>query len=205
MAAVQAERKILESLQKHLHEKTKEVDSLIVRAPLGGTIVTSNLESLKGTYLNRGTEILAIGSGDKKELMISIAHHDAEIFTGHLNHPAWVRLHGRQGFFAPLMEVSPRASIVPKSRALCAPHGGPLPVRVAAPPNEKPETANRYELLTPRFEGRVGLSRELSRSLVAGQRGIVSLRTMDRSIADHLAARIRSGLRNISIFQTLTN
>lgn len=205
MADVQAERKKLEYLRKHLHEKAAEVDSLIVRAPLDGTIVASDLESLIGTYFDRGAEILAIGSEDQKELMISIAHHDAEIFTGHLNHPAWVRLHGRQGFFAPLMEVSPRASIVPNSRALCAPHGGPLAVRVAAPLNEKPETANRYEFLTPRFKGCVGLNRELSRSLVAGQRGIVSLRTTDRSIADHLAARFRSGLRNISIFQTLTN
>ena len=191
----QAEGEQLASLERRLREKEEQLEALTLRAPVAGALVSRDLESLRGTYLKRGAEVLVIGSQDRKELNISIAQEDIEVFSDHLQQALSVRIRGVPGFAASLTEVSPRARREPSSQGFCAPLGGALPVRVLNPVATHTDAQPRYELLSPRFDGNLSLSHEQSLSLLAGQRGFVALRANNRSIADHLLSRLRHWFR----------
>jgi hypothetical protein len=60
--------------------------------------------------------------------------------------------------------------------------------------NEQPQ----YELLAPRFDGYVCLSREQGLSLFVGQRGHVAHHANNRSIADHLISRMQHWFNSFS-------
>ena len=164
--------------------------------PSEGTVVAHDLASRVGTYLERGADLLAIGSEDHKELRISIAQDDVDVFARRVKEPLWVRVRGGRSFSAALGDVTPRASKEPFHEALCAPFGGPLPVRSLDSDAKSPSRKAHYELLAPRFLGRVPLDPEHSLSLLAGQRGIVSLPAGGRSIASHLWTRLSQWFRS---------
>jgi biotin carboxyl carrier protein len=190
-AKAQAEEEELAALERRLAEKDEQLAGLVLRAPVAGTVVSQDLDSLRGTYLARGTEMLVIGSEDRKELILSIAQEDLDVYKRQPGQPLWVRIRGRAGFVTALSEISPRARREPPHDAFCAPLGGPLPVRLLDGEPKETSAESRYELLAPRFEGSVILDREKSLSLHAGQRGCVALRTSERSIADHVFSRLR--------------
>jgi putative peptide zinc metalloprotease protein len=194
----QAEAEQLTSLERRLREKKEQLEALTLRAPVAGTVVSHDLDSLRGTYLKQGAEVLVIGSEDRKELTISIAQEDVDIFGDHLQQALWVRLHGAPRFATSLTKVSPRARREPSSQGFCAPLGGPLPVRVLNSMATQGDAQLRYELLAPRFDGNLSLSREQSLSLLAGQRGFVALRADNRSVGDHLLSRLRQLFRSRS-------
>jgi len=73
---------------------------------------------------------------------------------------------------------------------LCAPFGGPLPVRPVASAQAAASPDEQYELLTPRFVGRIALTPNQSLSVLAGQRGVAALPTSGRSIAGVLRTRV---------------
>jgi len=187
----QSEAQQLAALQQRLREKNEQLEALTLCAPVAGTVVARDLDSLRGTYLKQGAEILVIGSEDHKELNISIAQEDVDIFSDYLQQAFWVRIHGAPRFATSLTKVSPRARREPSSQGFCAPLGGPLPVRILNSMETYGDAQLRYELLAPRFDGNLSLSREQSLSLLAGQRGFVVLRADKRSIADHLLSRLR--------------
>ena len=195
-AACQSEREEIVSLERQLREREVEYAALTMRAPSEGTVVAHDLASRVGTYLERGAEVLAIGSEDHKELRISIAQDDVEVFARSVKEPLWVRVRGGRSFPAALGDVTPMASKVPFHEALCAPFGGPLPVRPLDSEAQPPDHKARYELLAPRFLGSVPLDPERSLSLLAGQRGIVSLPAGGRSIASHLWTRLSPWFRS---------
>ena len=187
IAAYQAELDNVKGLEKQQDEKQAEVEQLTVRAPKGGKIIARNLDLLKDTYLEAGTEIVSMGDEACKELRISVAQEDIEVFTGHLQQPVRIRVPSTDVFQCPLVKVDPRASVQPPHHSLCAPNGGPLVVkRKAADENDSQTATETYELLTPRFVGVVSLSTAQSRSLRAGQRGTITFRTHRESIGSHL-------------------
>ena len=126
----QAEVEQLTSLERRLREKKEQLDALTLCAPVAGTVVSRDLDSLRGTYLKQGAEVLVIGSEDCKDLNISIAQEDVDIFSDHLQQPLWVRIHGAPRFATSLTKVSPQGRREPSSQGFCAPLGGPLPVRM---------------------------------------------------------------------------
>ena len=148
----------LTSLERRLREKKEQLDALTLCAPVAGTVVSHDLDSLRGTYLEQGAEVLVIGSEDCKDLNISIAQEDVDIFSEHLQQDLWVRIHGTPRFATSLTKVSPQGRREPSSQGFCAPLGGPLPVRMLNSMATQGDGAPRYELLAPRFDGNLSLS-----------------------------------------------
>lgn len=186
LAAYQAEQQKLRSLELKLAERQGQVDALTIRAPLAGMVTRRDLDTIVGTFLKAGSEILSIGDPTKKELRVAVAQDDLEHFTAQVGSTVKVRLSGRLVFSASLGHVMPRASLQSPHFALCAAAGGPLPVR---PTDSKSEHAasGDFELLAPRFIGVVPLGPEQSTPLLAGQTGTVSLQTSVDAIGPHLA------------------
>jgi putative peptide zinc metalloprotease protein len=193
-AEAQAEAKRLAAIRRRLHEREEQLEALVLRAPVAGTITSGDVTALRGRHLREGTEVLSIGCEERKELTISIAQEDLDIFKGHLQQSLRVRIRGLPAFHATLSEVSPRALSVPSHAAFCAPMGGPLAVTVADSTEQNASPEDRYQFLAPRFDGRLEMDSSQSLALLAGQRGFVLLRASDLSIVDHLAIRLRSWL-----------
>jgi putative peptide zinc metalloprotease protein len=185
-----AESERLESLRKRLKEKREQVDRLTVRAPVGGTVLTRNPESLLGKYLRPGNEIVAIGDKRAKELRVSIAQDDVDVFFCRTGQLIDVRVGDGARFFGELTRIEPRASMDLTHPALASSSGGPLLVKPKDRKSQEDGAATSdYELLTPRLTGQITLTAQQSENLGAGQRGVVSVRaSTERSIGSYLCA-----------------
>jgi multidrug efflux pump subunit AcrA (membrane-fusion protein) len=187
VAANQAEREHGESLAKKRAEKLAEVAGLTVRAQVAGRLLGRRLDTLVGRYFHAGSEFVSIGAEDRKEVQLAIAQNHLDTFTGNVSRSVTVRLSGGRAFGAVLEKVSPRASLTPPHPSLCAPQGGPLPVRqVTAGAGEPHDGEAKLELLSPTFRGLVALDGPKSSALRAGQRGVVTTRAPGESVGRHL-------------------
>jgi putative peptide zinc metalloprotease protein len=201
MAAWQAEAKTVESLQKKCLEKQVQVDKLTVRAPASGRVISRDPETLLGVYLEPGDEIISIGNEIHKELQIAISQDDLIPFKTAVGRSLQVRLPGGRVFPAPLLRISPRASLQCFHSALSAVNGGPLAVKANKSDADERDfdSDNNHELLAPHLVGTVELTDGQSLQLKAGQVGIASLCSHREALGAHLyrsvARWIRSKLR----------
>jgi putative peptide zinc metalloprotease protein len=191
IAKGQAEAAKGRSLEDKEAEIRRQVDGLIIRAPLPGKIVAHKLDSLLGTYLSVGDEIVVIGNAEKKEIILAADQNDISSYTARLGLPVTVRVTGDESnaFIANLSKVDPRASLRPPHPALGADAGGALPVKAKrqTPESKKAES----ELLDPCFSATVLLSPKQSLQLHAGQRAAVLFHSYDQSWAGRLVMRVR--------------
>src|SRR6185436_17120115 len=81
LAEQQGEAKQREALVTKLQEKQAQLALLAIRAPCSGQILNRKLAALEGTYVEAGQVLLAIGDERKKELHISIAQEDVNVFS----------------------------------------------------------------------------------------------------------------------------
>ena len=186
MAAYQAEKKNLESLETKSREKASQVAQLVLHAPVSGKVIRRDLDSTLGTYMSEGTELLSIGSESHKELRISISQEDLDAFKASLGQAVIVRLPYMRQFQDELHRIKPRASAKIPHPALCAAQDGPLAVKEKDPTADSREEFDHYELLAPRFCGIVEMGPDRSRRLRAGQIGSIRVRTGQESIGGHL-------------------
>ena len=184
-----AESERMEALQKRVKEKREQVERLTVRAPVGGRVLTRRPEVLLGKYLRPGSEIVAIGDEQSKELKVSIAQDDVDDFSGSTGKLVDVRVGDSGRFAGNLSRIEPRASLELVHPALAASSGGPLLVKPKdRHAQDDDSAAAEYEWLAPRLAGRITLTSQQSASLGAGQLGVVSVRTSrDHSLIGHIS------------------
>ncbi len=185
VAAQQAEVERCHALQSQLADLQSRVDRLTVRAPCAGNIIRRNLNTLLGTYLKDGDEILSLGDESNKELRLSIAQEDLDTFAQREGQTVCVDVPGHDLSHSLLEKVIPRATQSSPHPALAAVNGGPLPIKPVAE-NQRAATDETYELLNPRFTAVVGLSRADAQTLRTGQRAVVTCRTSSESVGQHL-------------------
>jgi putative peptide zinc metalloprotease protein len=183
MADAQAERENRLALEKRLVEKRKHIESLEVRAPISGRVMSRSLSSLAGTFASEGAELLSVGDESRKEFHASLAQ--ADVATLRTNELLAVRLPGAGLLNASVVQVTPRASHKPPHRALTAPAGGPLAVRAAGSSREGAE--DEFEFPEPRVT--VHLQLEASKA------GRVAVGTTGRAIIEsHEFSSLAAGL-----------
>jgi putative peptide zinc metalloprotease protein len=183
LAKAQAEDEKLRTLESQLADKQQQVAHLVVRAPRSGKVVARNIQTLRGRYLHRGSDLLMIGDEASKEIRLSIAQQDVDTFRARGDAPLRAYLPGCPVFEASLARIEPRASTQPLDAALCAPHGGPLPVRRSG---QGTHPADRtYELLAPRFTANMTLDPVASAQVHAGQLAVVAVHPYE-SVGRHV-------------------
>jgi putative peptide zinc metalloprotease protein len=185
----QVELKTGQSLETKRQQLAQRMETLVLRAPRAGRVVTRNLAALEGTFLPAGAELLALGDENHKELQVSVGQEELEAFRA-TRAPAEIAVRGGPCLQTPCgaVAVLPRAATEPLHPALGAHCGGPLAVHPVAPPAEA-GTAPRpaqFELLAPRFSARVSLTPGAACQLRAGQLATVSLARGQETIAGHL-------------------
>lgn len=173
-AAAQSEAANHAALEKRLREKRRQFDSLTIKAPIDGQVMSRQLDWLKNTYAHEGDELLTIGNDSQKDFIVSVAQEDgSQLKPGTA---ISLRLTGNNTLTSTVRQITPRASHVPPHGAITVMAGGPLPVRQRT--DEKPNpTANDlpYEFPEPRVTARLALSPDESATLTAGTTGRATL------------------------------
>jgi multidrug resistance efflux pump len=176
-----------EALAKHLLEKRRQLEQLLVRAPLPGRVMARHLELKRGTFLAEGDELLTVADDQRRELQIAIPHEDVEHVVRWVGYDVPVRLPSRGRFIGRLTRISPRAVTTPIHSGLCAPNGGPLAV---APETDRSDEHAPYRLTEPHFTGYVELPRD-GRDAPSGEVGVASFQPASSNLAEELIVRLR--------------
>jgi putative peptide zinc metalloprotease protein len=199
IAAEQVEMETRKALEKRLAELQRQAAQLTITSPIDGRVVADELDSMLGTYLLDGGELMTIADESRKQLRVSIAQDDIERFQSRDRRPVRVRLVGSplDAFSTELDEIEPGASSDVPHAALAAPGGGPLPVKSKLPSSgHSTDDSDHWELLTPRFLATINLDSERSLALKVGQIGTVTLRDGRESIGKHLYRAAQRWLRD---------
>ncbi|MEM9018061.1 MAG: biotin/lipoyl-binding protein, partial [Verrucomicrobiota bacterium] len=84
LPAYQAELETISGLEQKLEESTAYLAALMVVAPSDGRVVGRRLETLPGTWLSVGDEILSVIPNEKVELLISFREQDIDDLDGEI-------------------------------------------------------------------------------------------------------------------------
>jgi putative peptide zinc metalloprotease protein len=187
----QAEAAKGRSLEQKAAEIKKQVESLVIRAPLAGKVVAHDLDSLPGRYLAVGDQIVVIGNEEIKEIILAAAQDDIRSFAAQRAQTVTVRISGDESnsFSAALEKIDPRATLKLPHPALGADAGGALPVKPKHASSDSKTVES--ELLDPYFSGTVSLTPEQSLELHAGQRATILFSSAEQSWAARLVMKLR--------------
>lgn len=170
-AAAQIEEENLAAIKKRLVEKQRQFNSLSIRAPIAGRVMSRTLKWKLGTYATEGTELVTIGDESQKEFRASLSQTDADALraapraTLHL--PSIGRLE------AEARRINPKASFTPPHAALTSVTGGPLAVREV--PVERQRQNEKFEFAEPRQTADFPLDASESARFPVGKTGRVTL------------------------------
>lgn len=192
LASVEAEK--LAGLKKQLAEKQEQSQGLIVRSPLTGFAWRRNLNHLRGSFVQRGDELLTVAKRDTKELLVSVDQRDFESIQLNQNQPLRIVLPGVETFASTIERVDPRASNMPVHRSLCADAGGPLPLK-PAPRNSHSDPDESMVLLSPRFDVLVSLDAPMGQRLKSGQRGRAFFSAPAQSLGSYMFIAVEQWLK----------
>jgi len=172
LAEYQAESEKIKDLHTKWLEKEEQVNSLILRAPVSGTVVVENFEDLQDAYLSIGAEILTIANPQQMQAKISIPQEDIETFRAHEGKAIQIYRSSAplQAISTILDEIKPSATLAILDPALTAMAGGSIDVKPRSK-NEEDTSDNTapYEYLTPHFLAEVTLPANTTALIKAGE------------------------------------
>ncbi|MHB8974746.1 MAG: efflux RND transporter periplasmic adaptor subunit [Pirellulaceae bacterium] len=181
------------ALVERFAEIQRQRDGLRIHAPVAGHIVARSLGNTVGTYVEEGTELLAVGDERSKELLVSVSHEQIEDVLPLLGQPVRFRCGGIRVDVGTLTRLEPRASRQLPHPALSAAVGGPLSVSQADAGDERTEG----RLVQPQFPGVIAVSPETSMRLACGERGYALLGFSRESIGQHVWNRFAEWLQRL--------
>lgn len=183
-----AEEALAEANTQALEESRRQVEALVIRAPISGVVMARRLTDQEGKYLKQGEELCKVARG-RVEVRISVPQRDMERFQMRIGLPVSVRLpsgtvEGR------VRSLDPMGSHAAIDRALLAPWGGPLAAKANDAKKQssdgKEENAEAWTLPEPHFVARVEVDADALPAGYAGQRAEVSFYAWDRTIAQRI-------------------
>ncbi|WP_153559336.1 site-2 protease family protein [Roseimaritima sediminicola] len=190
MATAQAEQ--LASLRRQRAEVQRQVDALTVRATRGGRVITPRLQTLRGTYLHQGDEVVRVAEERDKELLAAIDGGDLQGYRQAVEsgRSLTARLRGGMTLEVIPSPPAPRASLSVPHPALAASSGGPL--ALAAP--LETERGGERTLVSPHTEAVSPLSPEAAATLRTGQQGMLIIGDT-RSLVQRIYQRLWASVR----------
>ncbi len=177
LAAMQAESEMRIALRERADDQEHRLKSSKVIAPCNGSIMDRDVLSRVGSYIREGETLAIVGDEANKELYVSVAQDDIQQFLEQNGNDVdvWLLAPYPRRLTCRLRSVDPRAMLDVTEPALSGQHGGPLAVRAVTSSDESEDPEVTWELLEPRFEAVVGLTREQSVALRTGQSATVRL------------------------------
>jgi putative peptide zinc metalloprotease protein len=195
----QKQQETLVALEKQLEELRQLNESLIVRAPVDGVVLTRDLDSQLGRFVDPGTELIKIGPSGRFKLIGLAGQDDAKWFQDSLNKPVEIRIWGSYfvDFQSSIAKVNPRATDTLPHGGFAVPFNGPLSViheratsgETTGDPNQS--TAANLRLTQPRVEIELRVPADIQLQLHAGQMGLASFHDRRISLGQFLVDHSR--------------
>lgn len=171
-------------LKECIQELQNQVDSLVLRSPVTGTLVARNIDLLHGTYLKAGHELGIVGREHSKRLKVSMSQYDAKQSDNWINRPVRIVVNDQPTLTSKLSRLETRADSTPLDISLLASNGGSL-----ATINKSKDT---LELSEPRVNGYIPLTAAESLRLRSGQRAYISIGSSGKSLGQLFYAQLSS-------------
>ncbi|MBB3208701.1 putative peptide zinc metalloprotease protein [Rhodopirellula rubra] len=140
-------RRRAESLQKRIDQVQGRIDSLTIRAASPGRVISRNLPSTLGTYVNEGDQILIVAGDADREWIALIPPRQIERVRSCVGQNVRVVSGSQQQFDSTLQRIDPRATDRLIEPALASIHGGPLAIRSDVDESDSGE----MRMLSPHF------------------------------------------------------
>jgi putative peptide zinc metalloprotease protein len=188
LPAMQVEQELVRVLRTQINDRAEQLQRATLVAPAAGIIVTRDLRSWQGKYVQEGEELLAIGDENAKQMELAIAQADIDKFLAEEGQTVTVRLRAATcpAFSCLLTGVQPRATCELPHPALAAANGGPLPVRA----NTAQDQEKEFELTEPYFAAELPLAEDQARRLRSGQLATVRLHKSRGTLAGFAYRRV---------------
>ena len=191
IAAAQVEQKTQATLRSRCRQIRKQIDGLIVRAPVDGVIATSDLDSRENTVINRGDRLFVVGARNSQKIVGLVDQTDVDAYRAAEGQSLEIQIWGmgNQRISGTIERVLPRASLSLSYPALGAEAGGPLAVRRN---QESSDDQDLMQLVDPRFPILIdfaGFESEIlkpSQTLKPGQTGYARLSYRNGTIGQAL-------------------
>jgi len=205
IGAWQMELESVTALQQQWKDIQRLEQMLEIRAPAAGRIIAQDLDSLAGTYVDAGTELLSIGNDQTKSAVALIAQNDAK-FLADLDHQTVdVRVWGHDRIEqANVVDINPQGQDDLPHFAFAGMYGGPLDVANRQQLEDRDDPAeseiDNLMLISSRVKARVRFNPESSQRLHPGQTGVLHLRGRHGSLGDYLSQGFRRWIsRNLKL------
>jgi len=168
-------------LQKRKANIEADIEGLKIYAPDSGKLVGHALESLRGTWVDKGAELAQVVSPQNKHLVASVDQDDISSFIGRLGEEVLVdmRDRGLGRFPGHIEKVAPAALLALPHPSMAAIYGGPFDVKPA--PSRRQEGG--FVLFSPRFSVTVQLPDEVKQELRSGQQARVQIKGTSKTPA----------------------
>jgi putative peptide zinc metalloprotease protein len=189
LAKYKIENDNIEASKMQLALKQEQVDSLVIRAPIDGTVVTDQLYKNLGQYIEIGESLFQVGSAKDKVIYISVLQKDQYDHKKLSNKPLEVRINhaNKKTLYVQTQQETPRAYKALSYPQLAASNGGPLAVIPAAEGNTNSmKSTSRLEYLEPRGEIFASFEKIDAEYASAGQIALVRLPSIKQPLGMHL-------------------
>lgn len=177
---VQVLRQQRHTLEKMLARQQEESKALVVSAPIDGQVIAPRLAELKGTFLEKGLEVLWLVNAEKKHLQASIPQDGIDQLRTLVGNtvPVDMRQLGLGRFEGRVKRITPTASTRLTNPELAARFGGPIDVleRRVKKREGSAEEQIQLEFFEPRFSMEIAVPENLVKRLWAGQVGFIRAR-----------------------------
>ena len=189
--AVRQQQAILTSLDARLDE----LDRLIIKAPIAGRVVARELESMTGTYFEKGDLVLRISDQAAKEVIVSLPVTEINSAKKLVGSRVPIEIGTRRKFFAKVDRISPRATTQVAYQSLINPNGGPIAVQQTDSTDSPNEDQPEFEFCEPRINVIAKLEKPIAREVWSGESGYAVLSSSTPTLGKWLFITSRDWLR----------
>lgn len=165
LAVFQGEQAKLVSLKEQLTQLEQDAGELVIRASVSGTILANDLKRQIGRHFKPGEPLVMIAQPNDLAINLSVSQQDHAALKNCNGRSVQITGSGNCKYVGVIDEIDWRGSDILTEPSLAARYGGPITVEISANETDK----GGFKLPSPRFEVRVRMSPETSKSLVPGQ------------------------------------
>jgi putative peptide zinc metalloprotease protein len=205
------EQKNYSALKERESELQALLQHLTIRSAVNGHIVTRDLSSLIGSYIEKGSEIVSVADNRTKKAIALIDQKDAMFLQDVQAKQArldvfgtfWSRYRGQ------VRECEPRARDEVPHDAFSAANGGPLTVlprsQVESSPDKNLQSnknamisgeRSQWKLAEPRVQVTIDFEAKQSEHLKSGQTGLAYLSVRNQSMGEYLSGSFSRWVSN---------
>jgi hypothetical protein len=189
MRALEIER---ERILARLREISDREDRLIVRAPVSGTVITTDLSTLVGQHYQIGQEVMLIADESSQEVVAYAGQKGTHVWLPEIGQRCAVRTRSDASseFLATATRVTPRLSTRGAASALLAVNGGPL----AANLTQDAHGSATWETTVTHAEAQLAIPSAQATQLRVGPTGYLESPDVAENLGTYLGQKIRRWL-----------